>query len=233
MADRRMRLQLMAVATCCTWFLGCTAPPPKPDPNAGTRYGYFEDVVRTKWLLDGRKMVLLDDVVFHDSADVVWTAPKGAVIDGSSIPKILWSVFTGPYEGRHRDASVTHDYECCVQDRPWRAVHRMFFDAMMARDENPVRAKTMYFAVHHFGPRWPDAARESAFTEADFARAVEYIQAHPEVSLEVIENLQPSQLRMLVPAPSAILMARGGWTSDRMIIPAVRTRPCQESELSP
>lgn len=204
---------------------GCPTVPPKDGGSGG---GSFSGLVHAKWLEDGRKMVLLQDVVFLDSNGVTWTAPVNATIDGASIPRIVWSIVGGPYEGKYRDASVVHDYECCVEMRPWRQVHRMFFDAMMARDEEPWRAKLMYWAVYHFGPRWPEAeaARPVQFTEDDVARAVEYFRLNPNVSLEEIERLNAAQLLALVPSPSPAIMSRNGLQAGQPVVPVDPSRPC-------
>ena len=41
-----------------------------------------------------------------------WTAPKGAKVDGASIPQLFWTPIGGPFEGKYRYASVIHDTEC-------------------------------------------------------------------------------------------------------------------------
>ena len=166
-------------------------------------YGWFEDCVHTCWFTDGRHMSLLAPLVFHQTrGQLTWTAPVDTYTDGASIPTIFWSIIGGPFEGKYRDAAVNHDYECCVQERPWQEVHGMFYDGMMARGVEFWRASLMYFAVYFFGPRWPKPAAppKRGFTEGDIARAADLFQKDPEFRREPdavlrrIEQLTPAKL---------------------------------------
>lgn len=97
-----------------------------------------------------------------------WNAPAGAIIDGASIPRFAWTYVGGPFEGRYRDASVIHDVACELKARPWQAVHLAFFHAMRARQVPALKAKQMYAAVYHFGPRWSRTVTKSvAIGEVD------------------------------------------------------------------
>ena len=107
-------------------------------------------------LADGRRMKLYRGFGFVDSAQRDWPVPAEAIVDGASIPRALWSVIGGPFEGKYRDASVIHDYYCDVRTRAWREVHRVFYDAMRASEVSELRAKIMYAAVYYEGPRWND-----------------------------------------------------------------------------
>ena len=63
--------------------------------------GEFIGDVRTRWLTgDGndRDMELTRTFRFRDSDGKVWTAPRGSVINGASIPAALWT-FGPPYVG--------------------------------------------------------------------------------------------------------------------------------------
>lgn len=115
---------------------------------------YFIGDVNTKWLKDGRKMKLLDDFIFVDSRGKKWIASKGCVVDGASIPKILWTRYGSPFVGKYRRASVIHDVYCVTKTEPHEEVHAMFYEVML-RDKTPKKkAKDMYIAVRSFGPRW-------------------------------------------------------------------------------
>ncbi|NBT14071.1 MAG: DUF1353 domain-containing protein [Planctomycetia bacterium] len=139
-------------------------------------WGYFDGRVVAEWHDDGRDMTLVKPFAYVDPADVRWDAPAGAVVNGASIPRPFWSVIGGPFEGRFRNASVVHDVACVDRSRPWRQVHRMFYEACRCGRVNVVKAKTMYYAVYHL--TWtgisfqvPDvvaAAREVAAIEAFF-----------------------------------------------------------------
>ena len=78
----------------------------------------FKGEVVAKWLDDGRQMELMESFGFTDPSGQNWEVPKGAIVDGASIPKILWSIVGSPYTGQYRKASVIHDYYCNVMARP-------------------------------------------------------------------------------------------------------------------
>lgn len=72
----------------------------------------FKGDVVVKWLEDGRTMELLQDFSFRDSKEKTWKAPASSIVDGASIPKILWSAVDSPFAGQYRRASVLHDVAC-------------------------------------------------------------------------------------------------------------------------
>lgn len=108
----------------------------------------------TEWLDDGRYMRLKRPFGFIEAGGREWPVPSETIVDGASIPRAFWSLIGGPFEGPYRSASVVHDYYCDVQSRSWRDTHRVFFEAMRCSGVSEVRAKTMYYAVYRFGPRW-------------------------------------------------------------------------------
>lgn len=116
--------------------------------------GKYVGSVQTEWIESDRKMRLLAPFTYIDPKGVEWTAPSGWVIDGASIPVFAWSIIGGPYNGRYRNASVIHDVACDQQTQPWEQVHETFYWAMLASGVEAWRAKVMYAAVYHFGPRW-------------------------------------------------------------------------------
>ena len=119
----------------------------------------FEGEVTAIWLRHAgkdRDMRLTADFAFIDSRGVQWDAPRGRVINGASIPEILWSSVVGtPYVGDFRRASVVHDVACDDKTRPHEQVHYMFYEAMLCDGVPEERALLMYIAVRLFGPKWP------------------------------------------------------------------------------
>lgn len=113
--------------------------------------------VRTEWLKTtgkDRLMRLLEDFCFEDDNGIIWGAKAGAIIDGASIPKYLWSIVGDPFIGDYRRASVIHDVHCKAQVKTHEAVHRMFYDLMIADGVDKGKAGRMYWAVKTFGPKW-------------------------------------------------------------------------------
>jgi len=135
-------------------------------------------------------MRLLEPITFTDAMQSRdWIAPQNSVVDGASIPRPSWTVIGSPLTGLYRDASVFHDVACDKKSAPWQMVHRMFYNAMRCSEVNTLKAKVMYYAVYHFGPRWgPPHWFRSLFslrarkgrlrkhlTDADVQRAVAWV----------------------------------------------------------
>ncbi len=119
-----------------------------------TRWGFYNGEPVTKWNPDGRTMTLLTELRYTDPKGNVWVAPIGSLVDGASIPRYLWSIMGGPFEGRYRNASVLHDVAYGDKKRPWQDCDRMFYHAMRCSGVSAVEAKTMFYALYKFGHHW-------------------------------------------------------------------------------
>ena len=167
----------------------------RPTSQAGSNWGQFVGTVETRWENDGRNMTMLRDFAFIEpNGTTRWDARSSSVIDGASIPQWAWSIVGGPFEGKYRNASVVHDVACDTKARPWKKTHRMFYTAARAGGTDMVRAKVMYGAIYHFGPRWPDPRLPLAYSlrqgdENDLARLRQFIEDRPDVSLDSIDRV--------------------------------------------
>lgn len=74
-----------------------------------------------------RDVRVLDDFSFTE-ADTgrVWVAPSGSIVNGASIPRVLWSLVGSPFTGDYVYASTVHDVACEVRTQPWRDTHYCF-----------------------------------------------------------------------------------------------------------
>lgn len=125
----------------------------------GAEYGRYEGAPPNVLFLDDGRLVRLMKPFAYISVDGRhWGVPRGAEVDGASIPRALWTFIGGPFEGRYRNASIIHDWFCDVRTHAWKDVHRMFYEAMLASHVGRYKAKTMYAAVYRFGPRWSPTA---------------------------------------------------------------------------
>jgi hypothetical protein len=122
--------------------------------STGHKWGYYNGEPVTKWNPDGRTMTLLTELRYTDPNGVVWVAPIGSQVDGASIPRYLWSIMGGPFEGKYRNASVLHDVAYGERKRPWQDCDRMFYNAMRCSGVSVTEAKTMYYALYRFGNHW-------------------------------------------------------------------------------
>src|SRR5947199_3864163 len=119
-----------------------------------SKWGYYSGEPVTRWNPDGRTMTLLSELRYADPQGVVWIAPSGSQVDGASIPRYLWSIRGGPFEGKYRNASVLHDVAYEQRNRPWEVCDRMFYNAMRCSGVSAVEAGTMYYALRKFGHHW-------------------------------------------------------------------------------
>ena len=103
-----------------------------------------------------RTVRVIEDFTFTEAATgTVWQAPSGSLVDGASIPRVLWTLVGSPFTGDYFYASIVHDVACQLRSRPWPEVHYMFYLACLAGGTKRGRAKYMYLAVRNFGPHWP------------------------------------------------------------------------------
>jgi len=126
----------------------------EPSAAAEPKWGSYEGDPVTKWNADGRTMTLITELRYTDPQGFVWIAPIGSVVDGASIPRYLWSIMGGPFEGRYRNASVLHDVAYGEHNRPWQDCDRMFYYAMRCSGVSGAEAKTMFYALYRFGHHW-------------------------------------------------------------------------------
>jgi len=99
-------------------------------------------------------MTVMTELSYTDPQGTIWDAPAGSVTDGASIPRYLWSVMGGPFEGKYRNASVLHDVAYEKHNRPSWDCDRMFYNAMRCSGVSVGEAKTMYYALYKFGRHW-------------------------------------------------------------------------------
>jgi hypothetical protein len=145
---------IAALAACASRQKSDAASSSEPGRSAGSKWGYYSGDPILKWNPDGRTMTLLTELSYTDPQGIIWDAPAGSVTDGASIPRYLWSIMGGPFEGKYRNASVLHDVAYGEHNRPWWDCDRMFYNAMRCSGVSAVEAKTMYYALYKFGHHW-------------------------------------------------------------------------------
>lgn len=171
-------------------------------PASGQSSGRFEGRIIVEWLENesgpDRDMRLVESFTFHDGRGYEWAVPASAIVNGASIPRALWSFFGSPFVGDHRRASVVHDHFCGLKNRRWQAVHRMFYDALIASGVPGLRARILFAGVWAGGPRWSGVAGIEPgapelltvwpeFSEADFRELEAWIRSN-DPTLEEVER---------------------------------------------
>jgi Protein of unknown function (DUF1353) len=147
-------LSIALLAACASGERGDELSAAAQIVPGATKWGHFTGEPVTKWNPDGRTMTLLTELRYTDPNGEVWVAPVGSQVDGASIPRYLWSIMGGPFEGKYRNASVLHDVAYGERKRPWQDCDRMFYNAMRCSGVSAVEAKTMYYALYRFGNHW-------------------------------------------------------------------------------
>jgi hypothetical protein len=145
-------------------------------------WGYYTGEPETRWNSDGRSMTLLSELRYTDPHGLVWVAPAGSIVDGASVPRSLWSIMGGPFEGKYRNASVLHDVAYEQHNRPWQDCDRMFYNAMRCSGVGVVEAKTMYYSLYRFGHHWKFSIKRAKAVKVGgkmVARAEEIPRAIP------------------------------------------------------
>jgi Protein of unknown function (DUF1353) len=178
-----IRLNLIPRFVClgiATSLIAC-ASHKKPEWVRGAEYkrgkwGYYSGYVEARWENDGRSMVLLRELRYTDPQGVVWIAPAGSEVDGASIPRSLWSIMGGPFEGKYRNGSVLHDVAYEQHNKPWQECDRMFYNAMRCSGVGAVEAGTMYYALYKFGRHWKAPRAEPVKVEGEIVARGEEIR---------------------------------------------------------
>jgi hypothetical protein len=163
------------------------------------KWGYYSGAPETRWDPDGRSMTLLNELRYTDPQGGVWIAPAGSKVDGASIPRSLWTIMGGPFEGKYRNASVLHDVAYDQHNRPWQDCDRMFYNAMRCSGVGAVEAKTMFYSLYKFGRHWKfTVKRAKPVKKSEVAAAEQFPRAIPVDSNEVsaarawIQGSEPS-----------------------------------------
>lgn len=161
--------------------------------KTSNKWGHYSGYVEARWENDGRSMTLLSELRYTDPQGKVWIAPAGSQVDGASIPRSLWSLMGGPFEGKYRNASVLHDVSYDQKTRPWEECDRMFYNAMRCSGVSAVDAGMMYYSLRKFGHHWKAPKAEPVKVgEEIVARATPVDRADINAARNWIRNSDPS-----------------------------------------
>jgi hypothetical protein len=83
------------------------------DAAADSRFGLYGPGPFLELLSDAKGAdrlvrILVPFLFYLPDGRVIWV-PQDVICDGASIPRPLWSVFGGPFEGDHRNRALFHD----------------------------------------------------------------------------------------------------------------------------
>lgn len=168
--------------------------------------------------LPGRPLTffpLADRLEFVDGQSRRWTARKGVLTDGASIPQVFVPVIGQPTSPEFLNAAAVHDAYCGIgnesnpeyQSLPWEVVHRMFHDALIVGGTPDSKAKIMFAAVYLGGPRWNEPRRPSAVglvpdaaLQAAMRQAQQFIEREQPTLEQLIIYLRRQELQLIASA---------------------------------
>lgn len=131
-------------------------------------FGSFDGVPTVTFLDDGRRVQLAAPFGYVDAASARWNVPVKAIVDGASIPRALWTLIGGPFEGKYRAPSIIHDWYCDLRTRRWEDVHHVFYEGMLAAGVSRPQALLIYGGVYWGGPRWSQTVVDNTNLLADY-----------------------------------------------------------------
>ncbi|MFM1815822.1 MAG: hypothetical protein RLZ98_2517 [Pseudomonadota bacterium] len=100
---------------------------------------------------------LLEDLTFVDCDGTRYTAKKGTVVNGASIPRAAWSALGyTPWSGKLEKPAIIHDDQCERVMMTSEKVHSLFHDGLVREGVSAWDAGFMYGAVRAFGPQWTE-----------------------------------------------------------------------------
>ena len=123
---------------------------------------HFEGKLVIEFKEAGNRLVLLEDYRYFDQNYKMWTARKGLITDGASIPRWAWSFIGSPLGAPYVNAAIIHDQYCVLRTEKPEDAHKMFYDAMIVAGVDKLKAKLMYAAVYAAGPWWDWRTIENA-----------------------------------------------------------------------
>jgi len=147
-------MRLAAILALCALTLLLAGIPRSEAADASAR---FVGRVAVEWLDDDPfvpRMRLLQPFSYEDARGKQWRAPEGAILDGRSLPVAFLDRIGPAFSGDYRRTSVVYDAQVKAMAEPWRAVHRMFYEASTAEGVPDMNAKLMYALLYAGGLRW-------------------------------------------------------------------------------
>ena len=98
-----------------------------------------------------RKWKTNSEVTYTTDSGKVVVVPANFVMDGASIPKMLWWAVGHPYIGNYARAALVHDYLYDNHELTKEEADLIFLDIMRIDGVKPWRRIAMYYAVKFCG----------------------------------------------------------------------------------
>ncbi|HSY51140.1 MAG TPA: DUF1353 domain-containing protein [Thermoanaerobaculia bacterium] len=137
--------------------------------------GRFEGTPKVEYLNGATRVRLLEEFAYHDCTGRRWTAPKGLVSDGASIPRELWTIVGSPMMGPHFFAGLLHDARYRLADCTKEEADLLLWDACLCGGTSEADALAIAEGVAVGGAgAWAENAAKRAACGADLAKLLEW-----------------------------------------------------------
>ncbi|MEM9028125.1 MAG: DUF1353 domain-containing protein [Pseudomonadota bacterium] len=177
-----LRRHIVFPALAASIFLIATTLGKRSSIAQNQDFGRFEGELAIVQIENRSEWKLLRDLTFIGPNGVVWTAPRGTIVNGASIPRAIWPIGAYPWDGVLGKPSVIHDHFWVTKSRHSKDVHRAFYDGLLANKASKFRAILAYAGVLLFGGRWT-ATREA------FVACTETVARKRQVTVEEIAQM--------------------------------------------
>lgn len=141
---RRPLSGMFPLSFLCTTSLLAETPP----------WGFFRGAPKFESCEGGRKLRLLEDFSYTDPQATTWMVPEKTIVGETAIPSAFAPFVSGAARTKLRRAAIIHDVACTQMTAAWADVHLTYYHAMRCAGVDEIAAKILFYAAHHFGPRW-------------------------------------------------------------------------------
>lgn len=139
--------------------------------NPADGIGRFATPLRIEILSQGRLARFLEDFVYVAPDGHHWPTPAGFIMDGGSLPRLLWTRFGGPFDGPNIFIGAVHDPRYRFADTTRENADHLLLDVGRCAGFSDEDAMAIYLGVRLGGEvAWNDNAAKRGACGTDRAR---------------------------------------------------------------
>lgn len=120
-----------------------------------TKWGRWEnppDIRRTTDRTGREVALLLQNLVWIRADGTTVVIPAGFVCDGATVPRVVWSLVGGPFDGPYLPGAILHDFLLSVRTpgQPVWGIHKEFYNGMRANNTSWLISNLFYRSVQTY-----------------------------------------------------------------------------------
>jgi hypothetical protein len=116
--------------------------------------GFFGNITFRRKEDAGFSVVTQEPFGFKDASGADWQVPAGYSFDGSTVPRVFWSIVGPPLSPDLVASYVLLDYYNNKRTRSPEMVMQMFYESLLNSGVSEFRAKMLTTSLQAFGPKW-------------------------------------------------------------------------------